>query len=77
MVPVTYLYSSHQAVPYPTSTFKLAISGEEEVAFEYLNGITIVPDTIGEYRVFSWGSEGGVLELNGVNILRADKKRCW
>lgn len=68
---------NHKALPYPTSTFKLAISGDDEVVFEDVNGKTIVPDntdTVGEYRVFSWGSEGGVLELSGVNVLRADKE---
>lgn len=68
---------THKALPYPTSTFKLAISGDDEVVFEDLNGKTIIPDnteTVGDYRVFSWGSEGGVLELSGVNVLRADKE---
>ncbi len=64
---------NHDALPYPTSTFKLAISGDDEVTFKGINGKTIVPDnayTEGDNRVFSWESEGGVLELSGVNILR-------
>lgn len=64
---------NHEALPYPTSTFTLAISGEEEVTFEDLNGKTIVADnteTVGKNRVYSWESENDVLELSGVNILR-------
>ncbi|MCK5661544.1 MAG: hypothetical protein KAH86_09300 [Methanosarcinales archaeon] len=66
---------NHEALSYPTITFKLAISGDDEVAFEDLNGRTIVPDsteTVGENRVFSWESEDDMLELNGISIVRKE-----
>ena len=66
---------SHNALPYPTRIFKLAVSGDDEVVFEDINGKAIIPDetsALGDYRVFSWGSEEKMLELNEISIVRKE-----
>ena len=66
---------NHNALPYPTRIFKLAISGDDEVVFEGINGRAIIPDetsALGDYRVYSWGSEDDMLELNEISIIRKE-----